>query len=274
VKADPGQIEQVIVNLAVNARDAMPKGGKLIIETANVDLDESYARTRPEATTGRHVMLAVSDTGHGMDAQVLSHLFEPFFTTKEAGKGTGLGLATVHGIVRQSGGHVSVYSEKGRGTTFKVYLPRRDEEQEPAGALAATAPSAASATETILLVEDEPSLRVMIGEILEAAGYRVLEGPSAEEALAAAGSHAGSIDLMLTDVILPRMSGRQVAEALRTSRPETRVLYMSGYTDDAIGHHGILDPGTHFLQKPFTSDSLLRKVREILDAGRPRAPSS
>jgi len=272
VKADRGQIEQVIVNLAVNARDAMPAGGKLIIETANVDLDDGYARTRPDAASGRHVMLAVSDTGHGMDAQVQSHLFEPFFTTKEAGKGTGLGLATVHGIVRQSGGHVSVYSEVGRGTTFKVYLPRRDEEQEPAGVLAATEPSTASATETILLVEDEPSLRVMIGEILEAAGYRVLEGPSAEEALTAAAAHAGTIDLMLTDVILPRMSGRQVADALRTSRPETHVLYMSGYTDDAIGHHGMLDAGTHFLQKPFTSDGLLRKVREILDAGPPRPP--
>ena len=267
VKADPGQIEQVIVNLAVNARDAMPEGGKLIIETANVDLDEGYTRTRPEAVTGRHVMIAVSDTGQGMDPETLAHLFEPFFTTKEPGKGTGLGLATVHGIVRQSGGHVSAYSEKGRGTTFKIYLPRHDEEQRPAHLIAETAAAAPSGTETILLVEDEPSLRVMIGEILEAAGYKVLEGPSPEEALATAGSYGGPISLMLTDVILPRMSGRQVADALRSSRPETRVLFMSGYTDDAIGHHGILEPGTHFLQKPFTSDSLLHKVRDILDAG-------
>jgi two-component system, cell cycle sensor histidine kinase and response regulator CckA len=264
VQADPGQMDQVIVNLAVNARDAMPKGGKLILETANVDLDQSYAQTRLEASAGRHVMLAVSDTGHGMDQETLSHLFEPFFTTKEPGKGTGLGLATVHGIVRQSGGHVSVYSEKGRGTTFKVYLPRYDAAHEPAAPLPAGA-SAPSGTETILLVEDEPSLRVMIGEILEAAGYKVLEGPSAEEALAAAGSYGGVISLMLTDVILPRMSGRQVADALRASRPDTRVLFMSGYTDDAIGHHGILDPGTHFLQKPFTTDGLLHKVREVLD---------
>jgi two-component system cell cycle sensor histidine kinase/response regulator CckA len=272
VKADPGQIEQVIVNLVVNARDAMPEGGKLIVETANVDLDESYTRSRPDAVAGRHVMVAVSDTGHGMDAQVLSHLFEPFFTTKGPGKGTGLGLATVHGIVRQSGGHVSAYSEIGRGTTFKVYLPRRDEPQEAASEAVETSAPASLGSETILLVEDEPSLRVMISEILEAAGYEVLEGPTPEEALAAAGAHGGPIALMLTDVILPRMSGVQVAEALRSSRPETRVLFMSGYTDDAIGHHGILQAGTQFLQKPFTTESLLHKVRDILDTARSGAP--
>jgi hypothetical protein len=264
VKADPGQMEQVIVNLAVNARDAMPHGGKLIIETGNADLDQSYARSRPDARPGPHVMLAISDTGHGMDAETLSHMFEPFFTTKEKGKGTGLGLATVYGIVRQSGGHVMVYSEPGRGTTFKVYLPRFDEGEEPAVTTAVPEP-AAPGTETILLVEDEASLRVMIREILESAGYVVLEAPTPEEAVASAGGHAGTIHLLLTDVVLPRMSGRQVAEAVRSSRPEANVIFMSGYTDDAISHHGILEPGTHFLQKPFTTDGLLRKVRQVLD---------
>ena len=265
VKADPGQVEQVIVNLVVNARDAMREGGKLIIETGNVNLDAAYVRSRPDAGTGPHVMLAVSDTGHGMNAETLTHMFEPFFTTKEQGKGTGLGLATVHGIIRQSGGHVTVYSEPGRGTTFKVYLPRFDEEQE-AVASPAVVEVPPSGTETILVVEDESSLRVMIGEILESAGYKVLEGATPEEALAAAGSHGGPLPLILTDVILPGMSGRELADALRSSRPEARVLFMSGYTDDAIGHHGILQPGVHFLQKPFTTDSLLVKVREVLDA--------
>ncbi len=267
VKADPGQMEQVIVNLAVNARDAMPEGGKLIIETGNVDLDAAYARGRPDARPGAHVMLAISDTGHGMDTETLSHMFEPFFTTKEQGKGTGLGLATVYGIVRQSGGHITVYSEPGHGTTFKVYLPRfaEDEDEEVPMTRAAVAEPAPSGTETILLVEDEASLRVMIREILESAGYEVLEGPTPEEALAAAGAHAATIHLVLTDVVLPRLSGRQVAEALRSSRPDVKVLFMSGYTDDAISHHGILDPGTHFIQKPFTTDGLLRRVRQVLD---------
>jgi hypothetical protein len=272
VKADPGQMEQVIVNMAVNARDAMPDGGKLIIETGNVDLDEAYARRRPDARPGPHVMLGVSDTGHGMNAETLSHMFEPFFSTKELGKGTGLGLATVYGIVRQSGGHVMVYSEPGRGTTFKVYLPRSSEEQEEAEealAVAGVAQPPPAGTETILLIEDEASLRVMIREILESAGYQVLEGPTPEEALAAAGAHAGPIHLVLTDVVLPRMSGRQVAEALRFSRPDARVLYISGYTDDAISHHGILAPGVHFLQKPFTTDALVRKARDVLDAPLP-----
>jgi two-component system, cell cycle sensor histidine kinase and response regulator CckA len=275
VRADPGQMEQVIVNLAVNARDAMPDGGKLIIETGNVSLDENYVRTRPDARPGPHVMLAVSDTGHGMTAETLAHVFEPFFTTKEQGKGTGLGLATVHGIVRQSGGHVMVYSEIGRGTTFKVYLPRLEEGQRM-DALAAPAVIEAppSGTETILLVEDESSLRVMISEILQTAGYTVLEGPTPEQALAAAGAHKGPIPLVLTDVVLPRMSGRQMAEALRSSRPDSRVLFMSGYTDDAIGHHGILDPGVHFLQKPFTTEGLLHKVRELLDSPAGASPGT
>jgi hypothetical protein len=273
VKADPGQMAQVIVNMAVNARDAMPEGGKLIIETGNVNLDETYARSRPDARAGPHVMLGISDTGHGMSADTLSHMFEPFFTTKEQGKGTGLGLATVYGIVRQSGGHVMVYSEPGRGTTFKVYLPRFGEEEEDALAAPVAIEPSPPGTETILLVEDEASLRVMIREILESAGYKVLEGPTPEEALAAASAHAGIIHLVLTDVVLPRMSGRQLAEALRSSRPEARVLFISGYTDDAISHHGILEPGVHFLQKPFTTDALVRKVREVLDARQQPAPS-
>jgi PAS domain S-box-containing protein len=265
VKADPGQMEQVIVNLAVNARDAMSRGGRLIIETGNVHLDAYYARGRPDACAGPHVRLAVSDSGHGMDAATLAHMFEPFFTTKEQGKGTGLGLATVHGIVRQSGGHVTVYSEPDRGTTFKVYLPRFDDGRT-VEAGAPLVEEAWSGTETILVVEDESSLRVMIIEVLESAGYNVLEGLTPEDALAAAGIHDGDIPLLLTDVIMPRMSGPQLADALKASRPETRVLFMSGYTDDAIGHHGILEPGVQFLQKPFTMDSLLRKVREVLNA--------
>jgi two-component system, cell cycle sensor histidine kinase and response regulator CckA len=263
VRADPGQVEQVIVNLAVNARDAMPTGGRLIVETRNVDLDESYARERPDARPGRHVLLAVSDTGHGMDAETLSHAFEPFFTTREPGKGTGLGLATVYGIVRQSGGHVTIYSEPGRGTTCKVYLPRIDEEQDDAPAAPALA-AVPPGTETILLVEDEAALLTLTREVLESAGYRVIEGSTPEEALAAAAAHAEPIHLVLTDVVLPRLSGRQLVEALRSSRPEARVLFTSGYTDDVISHHGLLEPGVNFLQKPFTGDDLLRKLRDIL----------
>jgi signal transduction histidine kinase len=266
VKADPGQIEQVIVNLCVNARDAMPHGGKLILETANVDLDDMYAAARPDARPGPHVMLAVSDTGHGMDAETLSHMFEPFFTTKGLGQGTGLGLATVYGIVRQVGGQVMVYSEPRQGTSFKVYLPRQDEVGAEAPAPEPVGP-APTGSETVLLVEDETALRVLIHEVLTGAGYRILQAAAADEALAAAGAHPGHIDLVLTDVILPAMSGRQMADALRAVRPRTRVLFMSGYTDDAISHHGILEPGTHFMEKPFTADTLLRKVREVLDAG-------
>jgi CheY-like chemotaxis protein len=269
VKADPGQLEQAIVNLAVNSRDAMAGGGTLTIETANVSLDADYARSHPDARAGAHVMLAVSDTGHGMSAGTVSHMFEPFFTTKEQGKGTGLGLATVHGIVRQSGGHVTVSSEPGRGTTFKVYLPRFGEEQE-AVASPALVEAASSGKETILVVEDEPSLRAMIGEILESAGYEVLGGPTPAEALAAAAAHRGPLSLVLTDVVMPGMSGRQVADALQSSRPEARVLFMSGYTDDTISHHGILERGLQFLQKPFTTEGLLRKVRDVLSDPPPR----
>jgi PAS domain S-box-containing protein len=266
VKADAGQVEQVIANLTVNARDAMPNGGKLILETGNVELDDMYAAARPDARPGPHVMLAVSDTGHGMDAETLSHMFEPFFTTKGLGQGTGLGLATVYGIVRQVGGQVMVYSEPGRGTSFKIYLPRLEEEMDEAPAPAPVGP-APTGSETVLLVEDEPALRTLIHEVLRGAGYRMLQGATPDEALAVAAAHQGTIHLVLTDVILPSMSGREMADALRTLRPETRALFMSGYTDDAISHHGILEPGTHFMEKPFTSDALLRKVREILDGG-------
>jgi PAS domain S-box-containing protein len=266
VKADPGQIEQVIVNLAVNARDAMPKGGKLIIETANIDLDGKYTGTRTEVKPGPYAMLAVSDTGHGMDAETMSRIFEPFFTTKEEGKGTGLGLSTVFGIVKQSGGHVGVYSEVGRGTTFRVYLPRADDNGEVAAGVAALPEPRRARAETILLVEDADALRMMIQEMLETAGFQVLAGGSPEEALAVVEGHSGPIHLLLTDVVMPRMSGPQVAERVKAAWPGVKVLYMSGYTDQAVVHHGVLEGGSHFLQKPFTSDALLRRVIEVLDA--------
>jgi two-component system cell cycle sensor histidine kinase/response regulator CckA len=264
VKADRGQIEQVIVNLAVNARDAMPHGGTLILETSNVEVDDAYTNTHTYVKPGSYVMLAVSDTGQGMEASTLSHLFEPFFTTKEPGKGTGLGLATVFGIVKQSGGHINVYSEPGRGSTFKVYLPRVDATGE--SALPLDSEPAPGGHETVLLVEDEEALRGLIREMLEGASYTVLEAGCPKDALAMTASHEGPIHLLLTDVIQPGMSGAALAARMKELRPETRVLYMSGYTDEAIGHHGVLEPGTNFLQKPFTSDTLLRKVRDVLDA--------
>ena len=262
VMADPGQMEQVIMNLAVNARDAMPEGGSLLLETRDVDLDAAYVRMHRNAHAGPHVMLAVSDTGEGMDAETMSRIFEPFFTTKPQGKGTGLGLSTVYGIVEQSGGSIEVYSEKGRGTTFKTYLPRVERPAEPAAPTAPEPPPTGS--ETVLLVEDEPALRGMIREALEDAGYRVLEAGTPRQALAIAESHHGNIHLMLTDVVMPGMSGRELAERLKPLRPGVAVIYMSGYTDDAIGQHGLLDAGTHFLQKPFTFHQLLQKCREAL----------
>jgi PAS domain S-box-containing protein len=271
VMADPGQMEQVIMNLAVNARDAMPKGGSLLLETRNVDLDAAYARMHPTARTGPHVMVAVSDTGEGMDAETMARIFEPFFTTKPLGKGTGLGLSTVHGIVEQSGGSVEVYSEKGRGTTFRIYLPSAEGKAETA-AVAAPTP-APGGSETVLLVEDEAALRSMLREALEDAGYRVLEAGTPAHALAIAESHLGNIHMMLTDVVMPGMSGRELAERLKSLRSGVAVVYMSGYTDDAIGQHGLLDLGTHFLQKPFTSHQLLEKCREVLGASdAPPAP--
>ena len=264
VKADVGQLEQVLMNLAVNARDAMPTGGKLTIEIANVEHDPDYAREQEAAAVSRFVMLAVSDTGTGMDEATKARIFEPFFTTKELGKGTGLGLATVYGIVRQSGGFIWVYSEPGLGTTFKIYLPQVDAVAE--GSAASDAPSASRrGTETVLLVEDAAAVRSVIHEALARQGYAVLDAPHGAEALRIAASHAGPIHLLLTDVVMPGLSGRQLADQLAAVRPETKVLYTSGHTDDAVVRHGVLESGIAYLQKPFTVDGLARKVREVLD---------
>lgn len=265
VKVDPGQMEQVIMNLAVNARDAMPYGGKLIIETANVDLDELYARQHSPIRPGHYVMLAVSDNGCGMDKETLSHIFEPFFTTKEQGKGTGLGLSTVYGIVKQSEGFIWVYSEPGTGTTFKIYLPQvQGAERWPKTSPLTTRMQRGS--ETILLVEDEEVVRELVGKLLPVNGFTVLAARNGSEALAICQQHKGPIHLLLTDVVMPQMSGRQLAAHLSKLHPEMKVLYMSGYTDDAIIRHGVLEPGLAFIQKPFTIDTMIQKVREVLDS--------
>ncbi|MBI4460303.1 MAG: PAS domain S-box protein [Acidobacteria bacterium] len=264
VKTDQGQMEQVIVNMAVNARDAMPQGGKLILSTANVEIDEEYTRRRPMVPTGRYVRLAVSDTGTGMDRATRARIFEPFFTTKEAGKGTGLGLATVYGIVKQSGGYIWVYSEPGQGTAFKIYLPQVDEEgvvwesrqQIPVAA-------AASNMETILLVEDEESLRELTREFLESSGYNVLEASGGQEALEIAGKH-GPIHLLVTDVVMPRMSGPVLAKHLALLQPLMKVLFVSGYTGEHVNHFSGIDSDTAFLEKPFTKNDLVSKVQELL----------
>ena len=266
VRADPGQIEQVLMNLVVNARDAMPGAGSLLIETGEVYLDAAALVLHPGAKPGPYVRLAVSDTGSGMDRDTVTRIFEPFFTTKVLGEGTGLGLATVYGIVEQSGGHVDVYSEVGRGTTFKVYLPRTEAATIP-DPIAVVPPPPQAAAETVLLVEDEGSLRTIVSETLTLGGYSVLEAATPRQALELAASHPGRIDVVLTDVIMPEMSGREMAELLRPLRPGAPVVYMSGYTDDAIGHHGMLDPGTLFLQKPFTADALLWKLHHAVGAG-------
>jgi CheY-like chemotaxis protein len=264
VKADPGQIEQVIMNLAVNARDAMPKGGKLTIETVNVELDEAYARDHIAVKAGRYVMLSVSDTGMGMIPEVRERVFEPFFTTKEKGKGTGLGLSTVYGIVKQSGGNIWVYSEPGKGTTFKIYLPRVDEpvEELKEGVGSKEFPGG---SETIFLVEDNEEVLKLTKQILGRQGYKVVAGAQGREALQICEGHKGPIHLMVTDVVMPGMDGRELANRLMSVHPEMKVLYMSGYTDNAIAHHGVLEKGMHYIQKPFTVDGLLRKVRDVLD---------
>jgi PAS domain S-box-containing protein len=264
VKTDPGWIEQVIMNLAVNGRDAMPSGGKLIIETNNAELDEPYTRNHVAIKPGRYVKLCVSDTGVGMVPEVREHLFEPFFTTKKKGKGTGLGLSTVYGIVKQSGGNIWVYSEPGLGTTFNIYLPRMDEslvdmrekvtrEEHPGGG------------ETILVVEDEEDVRGLAVRILKRQGYTVLEASCGNDALLLSKERIEPIDMVLTDVVMPGMSGPQLADQLIHLHPKMQVLYMSGYTDNAVFHHGILDAGVNYIQKPFTIDGLMKKMREVLD---------
>jgi PAS domain S-box-containing protein len=266
IRADHGSIEQVIMNLAVNARDAMPVGGMLTLETANLTIDETYAKTHVGANPGEYVMLSVTDTGQGMTKATLARIFEPFFTTKEQGKGTGLGLSTVFGIVQQSGGSVWVYSEPGIGTTFKIYLPRIDAgvDEAPAVALKATL----GGSETILLVEDETQVRDVARGILRRHGYTVLEAQNAGEALLICEQHDGPIQLLLTDVVMPKMSGPTLAKRLVQIRPEMKVVCMSGYTDDAAVRHGVIDAEFAYLQKPLTVDSLLRKVREVLDGAR------
>jgi CheY-like chemotaxis protein len=251
------------MNVVVNARDAMPGGGKLIIETANAQVDQTYAGPNVDLKPGSYVVLAISDTGMGMDPETVTHLFEPFFTTKAPGKGTGLGLATAYGIVKQSGGAISVYSEPGRGTTVKIYLPSAEAklaaeaaEQEPAAAL--------RGSETILVLEDEARVRKLVCEVLAGRGYHVLEAVRGEEAIRMAKEHKGRIHLLLADVVMPEMSGPQALEQIRTRHPNMKVLFMSGYTDEAMVHHGILDSGVPFLQKPFLPETLARKVREVL----------
>lgn len=264
VKADPGQIEQVVMNLVVNARDAMPDGGKITLETTNVSLDSEYFQQHAEGTPGDYVMLAVSDNGLGMDTEVRGRIFEPFFSTKGPGKGTGLGLSTVYGIVKQSGGNIWVYSERGTGSTFKIYLPRVDAATEDESARGGWG-AAPRGTETLLLAEDEAQVRQIARQILETLGYVVLTAENGAEALSVAQEYQHDIDLMVTDVVMPVMGGRELVENLAKLRPETAVIYMSGYTDDAIVRHGLMDEGLAFIQKPFTADALARKVRSVLD---------
>jgi PAS domain S-box-containing protein len=270
VKADPGQIEQAILNLVVNARDAMPDGGKLTIETAAVELDEEYARTRVDLHPGRYVLLAVSDTGCGMTPEVKARMFEPFFTTKAPGQGTGLGLSTVHGIVKQSDGHLEVYSEPGHGTTLKIYLPRVEADAEPV-MIPRTAEGHLDGAETVLVVEDEEPIRRVIGLSLALHGYRVLEATDGSEAIAICERGDPPIDLLLTDMVMPLMSGPELAQRVARVRPDLRVLFVSGYTDRALIHQGLRQPGTAFLQKPFTPETLARTVRKVLDEPEARA---
>ncbi|PYT03174.1 MAG: hybrid sensor histidine kinase/response regulator, partial [Acidobacteria bacterium] len=266
VRVDPAQLDQVLVNLAVNSRDAMPSGGTLSVVTDNVNVGAEGARRAAPTQDGPHVLLKVSDTGCGMDAETMARVFEPFFTTKETGKGTGLGLSTVYGIIQQSGGFITVESEVGHGTTFSVYLPCTGEEAERESHGRDAEPGLPCGSETILLVEDEDIVRKMTRNILEECGYEVLTASNGREALEVGASHGGAIDLLLTDVVMPQMGGRRLAEHMKVSHPRTRVLYMSGYTDDAILRHGVLEETAAFMEKPFSPEVLARKVREVLDA--------
>jgi two-component system cell cycle sensor histidine kinase/response regulator CckA len=268
VEVDPGQVEQVLVNLVLNARDAMPQGGKLTVETANVDLNEDYAAAHVDLKAGRYVLLAVSDTGTGMDCATLARIFEPFFTTKEQGRGTGLGLSTVFGVVKQSGAHISVESEPGNGTAFKVYFPRSVRDK-PACNPEPPVVSTQRGGETILLVEDEEQVRRVALVVLRRAGYDVLEALDCRDALLISEKHPGVIHLLLTDVVMPQMSGREVAARVGQMRPTTRILLMSGYAKAAVLQHGVIDSTVAFLQKPIMPDTLLRKIREVLDGAEP-----
>jgi PAS domain S-box-containing protein len=266
VRIDPGQLEQVLVNLAINARDAMPKGGRLLIEGSNVDLDAAYAATRPQSTAGKYVLVSVTDTGHGMSVDVQRRIFEPFFTTKPKGRGTGLGLATTFGIVKQVGGSIEVHSEVGVGTTFKIYLPRVDDQNQML--VDQRDSRALRGDETVLLVEDDASVRSMTLNMLRLMGYEVLQAPCGQEALAMTIEYSGTIDLLLTDVVMPGMNGRELADELRKLRPQTKVLFTSGYAEDVIVHHGIVDQNLNFIAKPFTMQLLGFKVREVLDGAK------
>jgi CheY-like chemotaxis protein len=263
VRLDPAQFEQVLMNLVINARDAMPHGGALTIETKNVELDEHYARQHQGVLPGQYVMLAVSDTGMGMTEEVSRHLFEPFFTTKPPGKGTGLGLATCYGIVKQNGGHIWVYSEHGRGSTFKIFLPRSLDRARPETPVDQSEASI-SGHETVLVVEDEPLVRAISVEALETLGYRVLQASNGQEALGVSRAYDGNIDVVVSDVVMPIMGGPALVQHLRLERPHMKVLFVSGYTDDAIVRQGVLEPGVEFLQKPFPLATLARRIRDIL----------
>jgi CheY-like chemotaxis protein len=262
--ADPGQIEQVLLNLAVNARDAMPRGGTLTVEAGTRELDDQYVQEHPGSVAGTFVRIDVSDTGTGMGPETLAHLYEPFFTTKETGKGTGLGLSTVFGIVKQSGGYITCYSEVGKGTTFSVYLPLTLDRPEQAPDIAES-PGVKRGGETILVVEDEVSVRRFTRAVLERAGYVVIEAGGGDEALFEASKHGEQVKLLVTDVVMPRMGGRDLARRMEEINPSLRVLYVSGYTSDAIFHRDILEAGVDFVQKPFSSREFLVRVREILD---------